>query len=548
MESNKKPSIYYDRSTFGSLEELDDYGVWVKSEPQDLSLAKTNALETTGPEHDSSREQFLEPTDFDAPENKTWLTGVSTDMTDIADFNIASADASASLEDTLPPDNWQKKSMASAGNVSKPELEKEDLSALQKASEETNGAEDISTRLLLKIAHELSAIKNEIFSLKEELRRGNNIAVEPVKQNNSGGFFDEEDDGKIALTGDELNNILNKTDFTGESEDNFSDKGPDAEFSDITEVEDESPKAAWENFLTDDDAFTFSGADVKTSPELEQLMEEGVEPMTPAPEDTSFLEDDPEIADLSEADLSEADESAELPAVDFSEDISFGSSFDLDGASTGEPDLIGELTEASDEIPFIEELAPDDLSIELDMEVPHAEGETNISGGSENDGGNYEEIELSLDDSSSPDGFEDGELSGGISLDDSFLNAGISLDDIILPENEAPNTTYDQVIPEGFNEESEDGHPAEEDSPEVDFTEEETTAYSSTGSKDADAVPGEAADEIETISPDFREELRSVLSYMDQLLESLPEEKIEEFAKSEQFNTYKKLFEELGLA
>ena len=34
---------------------------------------------------------------------------------------------------------------------------------------------------------------------------------------------------------------------------------------------------------------------------------------------------------------------------------------------------------------------------------------------------------------------------------------------------------------------------------------------------------------------------------MDQLLESLPEEKIQEFAKSEYFGVYKKLFEELGL-
>ena len=34
---------------------------------------------------------------------------------------------------------------------------------------------------------------------------------------------------------------------------------------------------------------------------------------------------------------------------------------------------------------------------------------------------------------------------------------------------------------------------------------------------------------------------------MDQLLESLPEEKIEEFARSEHFEVYKKLFEELGI-
>jgi hypothetical protein len=42
-------------------------------------------------------------------------------------------------------------------------------------------------------------------------------------------------------------------------------------------------------------------------------------------------------------------------------------------------------------------------------------------------------------------------------------------------------------------------------------------------------------------------ELKRVLSYMDHLLESLPEDKIEEFAKSEYFDTYKKIFKELGL-
>ncbi|MDL2229987.1 hypothetical protein LJC14_07040, partial [Treponema sp. OttesenSCG-928-L16] len=50
------------------------------------------------------------------------------------------------------------------------------------------------------------------------------------------------------------------------------------------------------------------------------------------------------------------------------------------------------------------------------------------------------------------------------------------------------------------------------------------------------------------IPPNLKQELKTVLSYMDQLLESLPEDKIEEFARSEYFDTYKKLFEELGLS
>jgi hypothetical protein len=56
-----------------------------------------------------------------------------------------------------------------------------------------------------------------------------------------------------------------------------------------------------------------------------------------------------------------------------------------------------------------------------------------------------------------------------------------------------------------------------------------------------------ASAELAGVPERLKNELRTVLSYMDQLLESLPEEKIEEFARSEHFDTYKKLFEELGL-
>lgn len=51
-----------------------------------------------------------------------------------------------------------------------------------------------------------------------------------------------------------------------------------------------------------------------------------------------------------------------------------------------------------------------------------------------------------------------------------------------------------------------------------------------------------------SLPSDLKADVKSVLLYMDQLLENLPEEKIMEFAKSEQFATYKKLFSELGLS
>lgn len=52
---------------------------------------------------------------------------------------------------------------------------------------------------------------------------------------------------------------------------------------------------------------------------------------------------------------------------------------------------------------------------------------------------------------------------------------------------------------------------------------------------------------VSSIPGNLQKEIKSVLSYMDQLLENLPEDKIAEFAQSEQFETYKKLFKELGL-
>lgn len=49
------------------------------------------------------------------------------------------------------------------------------------------------------------------------------------------------------------------------------------------------------------------------------------------------------------------------------------------------------------------------------------------------------------------------------------------------------------------------------------------------------------------IEGQVREEVRSVLAYLDQLLDALPPEKVREFAQSKHFATYKKLFREFGL-
>ncbi|MBC6720372.1 hypothetical protein [Treponema sp. Marseille-Q4130] len=64
----------------------------------------------------------------------------------------------------------------------------------------------------------------------------------------------------------------------------------------------------------------------------------------------------------------------------------------------------------------------------------------------------------------------------------------------------------------------------------------------------ASKAPPSSGSAASSLPANLTEEIKSVLLYMDQLLEDLPEEKIVEFARSEQFATYKKLFTDLGLA
>ena len=122
---------------------------------------------------------------------------------------------------------------------------------------------------------------------------------------------------------------------------------------------------------------------------------------------------------------------------------------------------------------------------------------------------------------------------------------------------ENDNFADDSLIPEGFEANAVEA-PApfdddlevtfgEEDLTPLDIPEETTEPLIDTKAEAADVEAGPAVEENLDIPAGLKNELKTVLSYMDHLLESLPEEKIEEFAKSEYFDTYKKLFKELGL-
>lgn len=73
--------------------------------------------------------------------------------------------------------------------------------------------------------------------------------------------------------------------------------------------------------------------------------------------------------------------------------------------------------------------------------------------------------------------------------------------------------------------------------------------------KDISVTGGPAKDErarfieeqLENLSGQSKDELKSVLAYLDRLLEDLPEDKIKEFAKSDYYDLYVKILDKLGV-
>ena len=335
------------------------------------------------------------------------------------------------------------------------------------AAAEEQSQSQADGRVLATIEEELASIKSELHQLRAELasfRGGQPQAPEPQgetppsEEEEDGevtGFFEEDEDETIALTGDELDNILNTAEFTEEA-------GKPSDYEDF-------------DLSTD-----FDDSDILGSGE--DLIPEEMD-MTP-PEDN--------------------DEHTEVAAVDL----------DLGGFEEEPEDQspIEEITldDIEEETGGIDDLVLDDLTIGSEdipaLELPEEES----FGGDENDVAALAEMDI------------DSELAGIDELKD---------------EPESEETTEDEAIEIDLSEPEPEPEPEEllGDLEDADVSEEMDVP-------EAEETVAESA-----LPPDLKTEIRSVLSYMDQLLEALPEDKIEEFARSEHFEVYKRLFEELGL-
>jgi len=321
---------------------------------------------------------------------------------------------------------------------------------------------DLAALILEKIESELSSIKQEITELKREVTSIRTLPPAPVQaalaplappeapaalaevdaDEAPHGFFDEEDDETIALTGDELDNILSTADISEGEEDGVSlDEdllSLDAEGNLVLPESDLTPEVV---HVTDEEflAGTGLGDDevdlgVPSSIELEEHLPEGL--------------DDLETDDLLAAGPDLASEDLDIP---------FDADLGLDEAA-GSPAV----PEAWAEEPTFDDLT----SLELE----------------------------GLDEAVEPE-------------EEPAVAAAPSFEPVLDPEPLVPAFEPEAAVPAG--------PPAPP-----------------TGSG---------------LSPDLKEELKAVLSYMDKLLASLPDEKIQEFAESEHFEVYKKLFEELGI-
>lgn len=498
---------------------------------------------------------------------------------------------------------------------------KTDAKAEEKETTTENTA--INNELLERIISDLSGLKDEISNLKNDLAelrekssienalpscatQENEAEIEtPATEEPSGFFGNSDEDETIALSGDELSNIMNSADFTEEVVENVS---PDAEtkeaagFTEETFVNDVEPSAeettfdmSQENEASSPISDSFSDASesslsansesepevsasdyfVEMSPTEDFGMQEEVKSEPAEPESFNENEDiQEETAAASDIPDTIPDDIIDEPAFDDS----------LYSAPTPMPEESGIIEE---EVPSLEEpLVTDTFETEpSDAFASEEETDSGLSLGMEEAEPEEPNLEIITEDSlpeeidipkvdeilpeetsenaddimvdSNPSDFME-----SVKIDETEKVRDPFIDDIM----EEPPTVEDAITDENVEYLAKDENaivdadvspiPAEEPSvafeePQIDAEQESFQTVEEEVSSPAESISEETTEsnaEDRTLPDDIKSDIKSVLLYMDQLLENLPEDKIMEFAKSEQFVTYKKLFSELGLS
>lgn len=343
---------------------------------------------------------------------------------------------------------------------------------------------DKATEILMQIASELSTIKNELANLKTDLAAKNDKIealtaetektketgekVKNTENDNTGFFMDSDSDETIALTGDELNNILITADFTDDTK-GFKEEDDDDEH--------EIPESLDLSFEEKKEV------EINTSKSLEQTENTEID----LKDEESF--EIPQELDISAIEDTEFSDNKDLHDMKIEPSHINSSNEDfryLDEDSSEELQ-----SEVSDYIMETEELNNIPDSQEIDLDLPELE----------NDFDNLKETEEEI-------------FNKSLNTSEEFKNEILNTSDI---------TTSTEI-------------------------EKEKTASKSENSGLKNISNELYNSEEKTISSGLTKEIKSVLAYMDQLLESLPDNKIKEFAESEYFDKYNRIFDELGIS
>lgn len=463
----------------------------------DFGIDEENSLQSVKGPEDAIDEIKDESVNYDMKVTVDTDENMSVSMSDVINGNIESEAETESAE----PETIETSAPAAPA-------ETDDVTLSAKGQE-----------IISQLMGELASLKSEITTLKTELTdlksQEHDIKIEPEQEENTGFFADGGDDDTIALSGDELSNILSSAEFTEETSveecpvaepviEETASEEPVVEESIVEEISVEEPalETASEEpvsvsngqFSTTIDSSAFDDSAIFEDTSDDVIIEE------PIIEEETVAEE-PVIEDLIEEDqpISEdLPDEIEIPKVDdLSTDsdiiVSEDSSLTMDTTGIDEKISINPIDEFFEEEPSIESsLTSDKLSY-------ISEDENNLI-----------EIEEPVDE---------------------------GLGDLDLPSPSLDDMDSEPVF---------DETPAEEES-----VIEETILEEPVIENPVEPVASPVVETAESngeIPGDLKQEIKSVLSYMDQLLENLPEDKISEFAQSEQFVTYKKLFEELGLS
>ena len=173
-------------------QELERYGVWVKAGPDELDEHDSQSIDLMDIE-DSDNDELL----ITEEEEKLLGELEESALPDFSDFEDSFDDS--------PEDDFglSLDSDPEDGDFSVP-------------AEEQLAEDSESRDLLKKIEDDLSALRSEIRQLKEEITglRIPPVATAEKADTDAGGFFADEEDETIALTGDELDNILDSAEMT----------------------------------------------------------------------------------------------------------------------------------------------------------------------------------------------------------------------------------------------------------------------------------------------------------------------------------------------